>query len=236
MSMVDNILPRRGPGRPRKDSVDISDLAAALNAPIPAGIEDAAKKVEAAVAAFELASTAHNESKGLGLPRQLQEAVDKAQRDLNEATVMREVADRLGGDGPSDEELAALEKAVVTAISARDSSGVRTEAYRKVTEERRETLSQARQEMWKLVDEWVDAAFAAADRQIAEGVRLISEAHAAAGKLDTWQNRSFPDLRFGSVAAGGDVHRGGETDVEVPGDILRAVHTWRRADRAICRR
>lgn len=230
MSMVDTILPRRGPGRPRKESVDILDLAASLRAPIPAGIEEAAKKVEGAIAAFELADAAHKEAKSFGLPRQLQEAVDKAERELQEAVVMREVADRLGGDGPSHEDIAALEKAVVTSIAARDSSGVRAEAYRKVTEERREVLSQARQEMWTIVEEWVEAAFVAADRQIAEGVRLISEALSAAEKLDTWQRRSFPDFRFGSVVTGGDWHRSGDADAEVSPEILRAVHTWRRAD------
>lgn len=214
----------------------MTEVQAALSAPVPSGIEQAAKKVEAAMAAFYQADDAHKEAMSLGLPRLLSEAIDKAERELTNAVVMREVADRIGGDGPSDEDIAVLERAVNVARANLSSSDVRKEAYRKAADERREALAEVRQEMWEIVSGWVGASFEAADHQIAEGVRLISEAQSAAEKLDTWQRRSFPDFRFGSVVGGGDWHRGGEAEVEPSSDILRAVHVWKRADIAINRR
>jgi hypothetical protein len=153
---------------------------------------------------------------------------------LQAAVIKREVADRLGDDGPTPEEIDALDKALSAAIAARDSSGVRQEAYRKATDDRREALAAARQEMWALVKTWVESALAAADRQIAEGVKLIAEAQSAAKQLDTWQRRSFPDFIFNSVDSSGDRHRSTDVEgVELPPDILRAMRTWRQADQRI---
>lgn len=237
MSLVDNVLPRRGPGRPRKEAIEMTEVHTALGAPIPDNVEGAVKKVEAAMAAFEVAHSAFHEAAAMGLPQLLEAAVEKAERDLTDAVVQREVADRIGGDGPSDDDLAALESVVAVARANLTSIGTRKAAYQKATDERREALTQAQEEMWQVVQVWVESALEAADRQIAEGVRLISEAQGAADKLATWQQqqRVFPDVRFSSVTKGGDGHRCGRSDVAVPADILRAVHTWRRADRAINR-
>jgi hypothetical protein len=79
MNIVDAIAPKRGPGRPRKEVVDMTELAAALNAPIPAGIEEAARKVEVAMAAFEVASSALHEAQSSAMPMQLQKAVENAE-------------------------------------------------------------------------------------------------------------------------------------------------------------
>lgn len=234
MNIVDTIAPKRGPGRPRTGVADMTELAAALNAPIPAGIEEAARKVEEAMAAFEVANSAFQESRSLNMPAQLRVAVEKAEDALQEAVIKREVADRLGDDGPTPEEIDALEKALSVAIAARGSSDVRQNAYREATDERREMLANAQQEMWALVKTWVGSVLAAADRQIAEGVKLIAEAQSAAESLDTWQQRSFPDFRFDPVVSGGDWHRSAEVErVEVSPEILRAVRTWRQADRRI---
>ncbi len=182
---------------------DMTRVQSALSEPLPGGIDQAVAKVKAAIEAFDVARSAF------------------------------EVADRIGGDGPSDAEIEALETAFSRAKTARDSVDTRKAAYSGVVEARRKSLSDAQHELWAIVDAWVDAAYAAADRQLAEGVNLIGEALHMAKALTTWQSQWIDaDVRHHSLVAGtGEIHRGPD-NIELPPAIANAVFTWRQADSA----
>jgi hypothetical protein len=231
MSLAENLLPSRNGSRHKKG--DMTRVQSALSEPLPGGIDQAVAKVKAAIEAFDVARSAFAEIGSAEAKAELEQAVMRAEFSLSDATVKREVADRIGGDGPSDAEIEALETAFSRAKTARDSVDTRKAAYSGVVEARRKSLSDAQHELWAIVDAWVDAAYAAADRQLAEGVNLIGEALHMAKALTTWQSQWIDaDVRHHSLVAGtGEIHRGPD-NVELPPEIANAVLAWRQADSA----
>ncbi len=231
--VLNDALPIRRRGRPPK--ARLTPVQEVVAAPLPKGFMLAVEKVTAAVKAFESASNALTEAQSTETKVNADAKVREAERRFQTASVQAEIAERSGeNEGPSEEDLKALEAEVEAAKAARDGFEPRIAAYRDELERRRELLSQAINEFAAVEEPFRRRLVEAVDRQVIEAADLFGEAKAA-----MWIKNGYEALpshaapRF-AKASGGE--HTGTTSLDVPDELMRAYRTLKHAERRLLSR
>jgi hypothetical protein len=233
MSLIDTITaPLTSPRRSSRASVS------ALAKPLPSGVAAAVERVEKARAALDAATSARSEL--AAVPPHVHDAeIKEAETRLHEATISREIADRLGDDGnaPTLADIEKLEKALAQARASVADVETKRAAYTRVVNDRKAALTDVHSELSKLLAPWLDNALSAADAKVAEGMRMIAEGRAAFNAVRTWQTTQFEPIRHPSLA-NGDRHTLDTMNVdrvELPADVKKALAAWREGFRVSLR-
>lgn len=220
---------KRGPGRPPNPKK--SPVQVALERAAPAQLTDAVDKVKKAIEAFRRASSARSEF----LTPVSMTGIPDLQRELQQAVVRREVADRIGddGDAPSLEEIADLQHKLDAALAERDGRQQKLEAFGREVERRRELLDDAWAELSAQLSAWREPVRKEAEAALEQAARAVSEAYAADQQTDPtgYAARQKPTLP--RVVGGGSHTVVG--DVSIPREIQDALDVSRQAYRILVR-
>lgn len=181
-------------GRPPKPKETL--VQAALNRPLPEGLQAAMDRVQRAFEAEDAVRNVERNSRDTEGDVDLQ--IKHLRQQISEATIRREVADRLGDDdsAPTQAQIDALQTDLEAKVARHADRTTRVAAFAAEKERRRQERLAAAQDLARLMEPSTNELLRAADEQLAECARQAAEAYLAVSKLvrekgrhDVWLNK-----------------------------------------------
>lgn len=175
------LMTKRGPGRPPKPKETL--VQAALNRPLPEGLQAAMDRVQKAMEAEDAVRAVERD--GREHEGDVDRQIAHLRQQISEATIRREVADRLGDDdgAPTQAAIDALQAELEAKVVRHADRTTRDVAFATEKERRRQDRLAAARELSELLRPGSEALLKAADEQLAECARQAGEAYLAVAKL-----------------------------------------------------
>lgn len=219
--------------KPKTAKAPQSLVRAALDSPLPE-VALLVASVERSRDALDAAERGRDDAIPSLSPRALEMAVDSASRNLQSASIKKQIGDQFGEeDSPTDDEIAALEHALAAAIARQESVATAKSAWAEEIEKRYNLLSSDASALADMLSPWREHVRSAVDQQLAEAVFAIGEAFSALRTIDPF--RAYrPPIHIPRIGREGN-HEFPE-HINIPEAVASVLAVERRASRMLLRR